>query len=97
MNKRDLIYELKEKVERRLGKQVRKELIETTVEALLDLIVFKVFGGEEVKIRGFGKFYLKEASPRRARNPRTGEVVNVPARKVFAFKPSKDIRFVEVK
>ncbi|ADU96012.1 histone family protein DNA-binding protein [Thermovibrio ammonificans HB-1] len=97
MTKYELVNELRQRVSRKLGKQVRKELIETTVEELLDLIVFKVFGGEEVKIRGFGKFYLKEASPRRARNPKTGEVVNVPPRKVFAFKPSKDIRFVEVK
>ncbi len=97
MNKHELIYELKERVEKRWGKQVRRELIEIGVEELLSLIVEEVRRGGEIKIRDFGKFYLKETSPRTARNPRTGEKVRVPARKVFAFKPGKNIRIVEVK
>ena len=97
MNKHELIYELKERVEKRWGKQVRGELIEIGVEELLSLIVEKVRRGGEIKIRDFGKFYLKETSPRTARNPRTGEKVRVPTRKVFAFKPGKNIRIVEVK
>ena len=97
MTKYELVNELRQRVSRKLGKEVRKELIEVAVDELLELIVEEVRKGGKVKIRGFGKFYLKETSPRTARNPRTGERVEVPARKVFAFKPSKDIRFVEVK
>ena len=47
--------------------------------------------GERIDIRGFGTFKVKDQAARQARNPRTGEAVSVPAKKVAAFKPSNEI------
>jgi hypothetical protein len=47
--------------------------------------------GERIEIRGFGTFKVKDKAARQARNPRTGETVPVPAKKVAAFKPSHEI------
>ncbi len=98
MNKEELLKEVRERAAKRLPKPewARAEVVATVVEELFSLIVEKVHTGEEVRVREFGKFYLKGAAPRIARNPKTGEKVKVPARKVFAFKPSKKIKFVEV-
>ncbi len=48
--------------------------------------------GESIEIRGFGTLAVKERRSRTARNPRTGEAVRIPARKVPVFKPSKDLK-----
>lgn len=48
--------------------------------------------GENVTLVGFGTFYLKERNARNGRNPRTGEAVRIPAKRVVAFKPGKDFR-----
>jgi integration host factor subunit beta len=48
--------------------------------------------GEKIELRGFGNFKLKTRNPRKARNPRTGESVDVPAKKVLHFKPGKELR-----
>jgi integration host factor subunit beta len=44
-----------------------------------------------IEIRGFGSFRVKDKAARKGRNPRTGETVLVPAKKVAAFKPSNEI------
>ncbi len=44
-----------------------------------------------IELRSFGVFEIKERKPRRARNPRTGEAVGVPARRVITFKPGRDM------
>ena len=68
------------------------EVVETTVELLLDLIKETVWKGEEVTFRNFGKFYLKRGAPRRGRNPKTGEVVEIPERVFPAFKVGKEFK-----
>ncbi len=50
--------------------------------------------GEGIEIRGFGTFKVREKKPRAARNPRTGEKVNIPNKFVPVFKPSKELRII---
>ena len=64
------------------------------------IIVDTVFGniaealqqGEKVELRGFGSFRLRHREPRRGRNPRTGDRVDVPSRRVPYFKPGKELK-----
>jgi nucleoid DNA-binding protein len=48
--------------------------------------------GEKVEIRGFGSFTIRERDAREARNPKSGAVVNIPAKKVPFFKTGKELR-----
>ena len=71
------------------------EMNKTEAEKIIDA-VFAAIGqalkdGEKLDIRGFGVFKVKDQAARQARNPRTGEAIAVPAKKVAVFKPSKDL------
>jgi len=48
--------------------------------------------GGKVEIRGFGNFTVRQRAARKARNPRTGEMVEVPAKRVPHFKPSNELK-----
>ncbi len=80
--------------------QVAEQLSLTRKEATL--IVNTVFtsiadslaAGQKVELRGFGSFRIKQRRARQGRNPRTGEPVTVPAKKVPFFKPGKDLKIV---
>jgi integration host factor subunit beta len=48
--------------------------------------------GDKIEIRGFGSFRIRQRNPRIGRNPKTGARVEVPAKKVPYFKPSKELR-----
>jgi len=97
MNKKELIREVKKRMEKELPKPewVRREVVESAVNAVFEVLKEKVLSGEEVRIREFGKFYLKQTAERNAVNPRTLERVKVPARKKFVFEASEKIKFVE--
>jgi len=62
------------------------------IESLLEIIKSSLENGEDVLVSGFGKFAIKEKSPRRGRNPATGEDLLLDARKVVTFKPSGKLR-----
>ena len=62
------------------------------VEALLEIINSSLENGEDVLVSGFGKFAIKEKSPRRGRNPATGEDLLLDARRVVSFKCSGRLR-----
>ncbi|MFJ6380165.1 HU family DNA-binding protein [Kitasatospora sp. NPDC092039] len=62
------------------------------VEAILDVIVRAVVDGEQVSVTGFGTFQAVEIGSRTARNPKTGTVVQVPARRVPRFRPHARFR-----
>ncbi len=47
--------------------------------------------GEKVDLRGFGNFVMREKAARQGRNPKTGETIEISARKAVAFKPSKEL------
>jgi integration host factor subunit beta len=69
----------------------RKES-ETIVETIFDNIIAALQKGEKIEIRGFGSFRTRERRGRVGRNPKTGEKVEVPAKKIPYFKPSKDLK-----
>ena len=88
MTKADLIEEVSRVVE-----MTRKES-EVIVEAIFDSIVRSLRGGDKIEIRGFGSFRTRQRQSRVGRNPKTGTRVEVPAKKIPYFKPSKELKDV---
>jgi integration host factor subunit beta len=62
------------------------------INAVLDTITGYLAKGGKVELRGFGSFYTKNRDSRTARNPKTGEKVFVPAKRVPGFKASKSLK-----
>ena len=62
------------------------------VDTVLGNIAEALQHGEKVEFRGFGSFRLRRREPRRGRNPRTGDRVDVPPRRVAYFKPGKELK-----
>jgi integration host factor subunit beta len=62
------------------------------VELIFDNIVAALDRGEKVELRGFGSFRTRQRQGRIGRNPRTGTRVEVPAKKIPYFTPSKDLK-----
>ena len=60
---------------------------ETVVQKVFDAILDTLVEEERVELRNFGIFQVKRRGPRKARNPRTGEKVFVPEKRVVTFKP----------
>lgn len=69
----------------------RKEAVEA-VELFLDSIKDGLTKGEKVSLVGFGTFLVKLKNARNGRNPRTGEVIDIPEKAVAVFKPGKAFR-----
>lgn len=65
---------------------------ETIVNIVFDSISEALNKGEKVEIRGFGSFTVRERDGREARNPKTGEIVRIPAKKTPFFKTGKELR-----
>src|ERR1700716_3687985 len=86
MTKAELIEEVS-KVE----EMTRKDS-ETIVETIFDSIVNSLHKGEKIEIRGFGSFRTRQRQARVGRNPKTGTHVEVPAKKIPYFKPSKELK-----
>ena len=69
-----------------------KKDIQLVVNLLLDSVRNAFLREERVELRGFGVFEVKKRKGRVGRNPKTREVINIPARKVVTFRPSKLIK-----
>ena len=69
-----------------------KQDSEILMDALIDTIQKTVAKGEEVKLVGFGTFSVSKRRARQARNPQTGQSIQIPASKVPKFRPGKDFR-----
>jgi integration host factor subunit beta len=65
---------------------------EVIVETLFDSIIGALKSSDKVEVRGFGSFRTRQRKPRIGRNPKTGASVDVPAKRVPYFKPSKELR-----
>ena len=65
---------------------------EIIVDLLFDSVIGALKSGDKVEIRGFGSFRTRQRNARVGRNPKTGSRVDVPAKRVPFFKPSKDLR-----
>ncbi|WP_420605879.1 integration host factor subunit beta [Novosphingopyxis sp.] len=71
---------------------LKAQEVEKIVDLFFHQIVQRLADGGRVELRGFGAFSTRERDPRKGRNPRTGETVEVPAKRVPYFKPGKEIR-----
>jgi integration host factor beta subunit len=69
-----------------------KKDVAQTVDEFLEGVCRALIQGKHIEIRGFGTFKVKQRKPRIARNPRTGDQVPVPERKVPVFKVSKELK-----
>jgi nucleoid DNA-binding protein len=61
------------------------------VQRVFDGITQTLLSEGRIELRNFGVFEVKERRPRRARNPRTGEAVDVPSKRVVTFKPGREM------
>ncbi|GAA0639855.1 MULTISPECIES: integration host factor subunit beta [Pseudomonadota] len=71
---------------------LRSDEIEKILDIFFDNIIERLAEGGRVELRGFGAFSTRAREPRKGRNPRTGEAVDVPAKRVPYFKPGKEMR-----
>ena len=83
--------ELIERFAKRYPQLVMKDA-EVVVQTILDVMCQCLMNGQRVEIRGFGVFNLHYRLPRNGRNPKSGEVVKVPAKLVPHIKPGKELR-----
>ena len=88
VTKADLVEEVV-----RVTELPRKES-EAVVETIFESIIGALQGGDRIEIRGFGSFRTRQRQPRIGRNPKTGARVEVPAKKIPYFKPSKELKDV---
>lgn len=84
--------ELVEQVADALGPSVTKRECGLMVDAFLDALKEALARGDGIELRGFGTFKVRHRKAIRGRNPRTGEAVEVPARDVPVFRPSRHLR-----
>jgi len=86
MTKADLVEEVAGKT------GLTRTDVAVVVEAFLEAVKKSLENGNNIEIRGFGTFKVKQRKARKARNPRTGIEVPVPDRKVPVFKPSNEFK-----
>ncbi len=86
MNKSQLIKAVAEKSE------LSQKQITEVLSLVEDTLVETLKAGDRVQISGFGTFEVRERAERKGRNPKTGEVVSVPACKYLAFVPAKAVK-----
>jgi integration host factor subunit beta len=86
MTKADLVESIAKEAE------MTKKDAEQLVEIIFDSIVGTLNKGEKIELRGFGSFRVRERNARKGRNPKTGEPVSIPAKRVAYFKPGKDLK-----
>ncbi|TWU41435.1 DNA-binding protein HU [Novipirellula aureliae] len=88
MTKKDIVRTISEEVG--LTQQQTKAIVQKTFDAIIECLVRE----RRIELRNFGVFEVKPRAARKARNPRTGEQVEVPSKHVVTFKPGK---FMEAK
>src|ERR1700742_1412417 len=86
MTKAELVEEVTQ-----LGDLTRRDG-EVIVDTIFDAVIGALKLGDKIEIRGFGSFRIRQRKPRIGRNPKTGAKVEVPAKRVPYFKPSKELR-----
>ena len=88
MTKADLVEEVAKVTE-----LTRKDS-EVIVDTLFESVIKALRVGDKLEVRGFGSFRVRQRNARVGRNPKTGEKVEVPAKRVPYFKPSKELKDV---
>ena len=69
-----------------------KKHSEVIVDTVFRSIIEALHRGEKIELRGFGSFRLRRREPRKGRNPKTGDRVEVPSKRVPYFKPGKELK-----
>ena len=92
MTKADLVERVTAQIAQTAGPMISKKDCARVVDAFLDAIKEALRDGKNIEVRGFGTFKIRQRRTRMARNPRTGTPVEVSARPVPVFKPSKELR-----
>ena len=69
-----------------------KKHSEIIVDTVFKSVINALHRGEKIELRGFGSFRIRQRESRKGRNPKTGEKVDVPAKKVPYFKPGKELK-----
>ena len=87
MTRSDLVEELAARFS-----QLTHRDAELAVKKLLDAMGDTLVSGNRIEIRGFGSFSINRRPPRMGRNPRSGESVAIPEKRVPHFKPGKALR-----
>jgi len=87
MTRSDLVEALSERFA-----QLGQRDVELAVKAILESIGEALIAGQRIEIRGFGSFSVNQRPSRMGRNPRSGESVEIPAKRVPHFKPGKALR-----
>ena len=85
MTKKDIVKTISEEIG--LTQLKTKEIVQKTFDAIVEALVEE----RRIELRNFGVFVVKERAARKARNPRTGERVDVPEKMVVTFKPGKEM------
>lgn len=86
MTKADLVEEVAKSAE--LSKKEAEKIVNTVLESVTQAL----HDGDKIELRGFGSFRLRERKARIGRNPKTGETVHVPPKKVPYFKAGKELK-----
>ena len=86
MTKAELVEDVAEAAE--LTKKDAERLVEIVFESIIETLN----QGEKIELRGFGSFRARERGARRGRNPKTGDPVSIPAKRVPYFKPGKELK-----
>jgi len=86
MTKKDIVLRITD----RTG--IKQVDVKKIVQKTFDVIIESLVRSEKVELRNFGVFKIKERKARFGRNPRTGESVPVPPRKVVVFKPGLEMK-----
>lgn len=86
MTKKDIILKVSD------DSNLKQIDVKNVVQRTFDSIVEALVRGEKIELRNFGVFRLKQRKSRTGRNPRTGQVVPVPPRKVVIFKPGLEMK-----
>jgi len=76
----------------KVNPELRADDIEQVADVFFDEIAHRLAEGGRVELRGFGAFSTRERDARKGRNPRTGDAVDVPGKRVPFFKPGKEMR-----
>ncbi|MFA5114734.1 MAG: HU family DNA-binding protein [Candidatus Omnitrophota bacterium] len=86
MTKKDIILRVSDET------SLKQIDVKKVVQKTFDCIVEALARGEKIELRNFGVFKIKQRKSRTGRNPRTGQVVPVPPRKVVVFKPGLEMK-----
>jgi nucleoid DNA-binding protein len=86
MTKKDIILKVAD------ASNLKQTDVKQVVQKTFDYMIEALVRGEKIELRNFGVFKVKERKSRTGRNPRTGQVVPVPPRKVVVFKPGLEMK-----